>query len=91
MEAMVFKGMSDQDKGPKLLFYDGKIRMEEFINGRVLSIWECRNPVIIKAYAEAQVDMFFNKDIRDKYEKMEAINPDNMAIDKATKIWGPDL
>jgi hypothetical protein len=35
--------------------------MEEFIDGRVLSIWECRNPLIMEVYAEAQVDMYFNK------------------------------
>jgi predicted Ser/Thr protein kinase len=52
-EHLVFKSMSDQRKGPKLLFYNGKIRMEEFIDGRVLSIWECRNPLIMEVYAEA--------------------------------------
>ena len=47
--------------------------------------------MIMKAYAEVQVDMYFNKEIRDKYEKMLPINPNYMAIDEAIKVWGPSL
>lgn len=40
--------------------HDKTFRLEEFIDGRPLSIWEFRNEVFMEAYSKAIVDFNFN-------------------------------
>ena len=50
IEATVFKSMSDSGYGPKLIFQNSEYRIESFFDGRPLTIWELRNPVIMGRY-----------------------------------------
>jgi thiamine kinase-like enzyme len=56
VEAIIFKQASDRGIGPKLVFQNSEYRIEEFLNGRPLSIWELRNPFVYKQIAR----MIFN-------------------------------
>ena len=53
IEAIIFKYMSDQSLGPKLIFQNSNYRLEQFFNGRPLTIWEMRNPALMKFFARA--------------------------------------
>ena len=57
IEATVFKAMSDSGLGPKLVFQNSEYRIESFFDGRPLTIWELRNPVIMDRYVQAIFDM----------------------------------
>ena len=58
-EAAYFQCMSDSGLGPKLIAYDPDLlyRIEEFFEGRPLTIWELRNPVMMQSYAKAVFNM----------------------------------
>jgi len=58
--------------GPKLYFQDDEFRIESFFDGRPITIWEMRNPVLQAAYAKAIFDFNFNADAR---EQIQAIKP----------------
>ena len=49
--------MSESGLGPKLFFQNSEYRIENFIEGRPLSIWELRNPVIAEKFVEAIFSM----------------------------------
>ena len=48
VEATIFESMSSQGLGPKLLFQNTEYRIEEFFDGRQITIWEMRNPSVLK-------------------------------------------
>jgi predicted Ser/Thr protein kinase len=52
LEALIFNSLSDQQIGPKNIFSNDVFRIEEFIQGRPISIWEMRNPIIMKKVVE---------------------------------------
>lgn len=54
--------MSDQGLGPRCLFQNEDYRIESFFEGRPISVWEMRNPVILAKFVDALVDFNFNKD-----------------------------
>ena len=56
MEAAVFQAMSDSGLGPKLIFANEDFRIEHFVDGRPLSVWEMRNPLIMKQVCKAIYD-----------------------------------
>ena len=47
IEHTIFKTMSDSGQGPKMIAHQDDYRIEGFIESRVLSIWEMRNPVFM--------------------------------------------
>ena len=47
LEALIFEELSAQKIGAKLLHANDKYRIEGFFDGRPISIWEMRNPVIM--------------------------------------------
>ena len=49
--------MSDSGQGPKLIGTEDDYRIEGFIESRVLSIWEMRNPVLMEKFVQAVYDM----------------------------------
>ena len=40
--------MSDEGKGPKCYYCNDKYRIEEFVDSRALTLFELRNPTILK-------------------------------------------
>ena len=48
--------MSDSGLGPKLIYANADFRIEHYIEGRPLSIWEMRNPYIMKKVARVIYD-----------------------------------
>lgn len=61
VEQAVFLTKSEDGTGPKLYFQDKEYRVEGFFEGRPLSIWEMRNPLIYKKYGEMICDFNFDK------------------------------
>lgn len=81
--------MSDQGLGPKCLFYNDEYRIESFFEGRPISIWEMRSPVILNQILNCLVDFNFNKDCVAKIAAHRPLDNQNLAIDVAIKEWGP--
>ena len=52
-EATVFRCMSDSGLGPNLIYQCDAYRIETFVQGRPLSIWEMRSPVIMQSVVNA--------------------------------------
>lgn len=60
IEQAIFKAMSDDGSGPKMFFQNDKFRIEEFFEGRPLTLWEMRNPLIFENFAKKICDFNFN-------------------------------
>lgn len=60
IEQAIFKAMSDDGSGPKMFFQNNKFRIEEFFEGRPLTLWEMRNPMIFENFARKICDFNFN-------------------------------
>jgi hypothetical protein len=52
--------MSDGNLGPKMFFQNDKFRIEEFFEGRPITLWEMRNPMIFGNFAGKICDFNFN-------------------------------
>ena len=57
IEKAIFKSMSDSGIGPKLFYQGNNYRIEEYIEGRQLSIWELRNPYMLELFAKTIFEM----------------------------------
>lgn len=60
IEEAIFKTKSEDGTGPKLYFMNNDYRIEGFFEGRPISIWEMRNPLIYLDYARFICDYNFN-------------------------------
>ena len=72
--------------GPRLLHQDQDFRIEQYIEGRPLSIWEMRNPTIMKVITKAIYDFHNTSGIADSVNK--PFDRDNLAIDHFIDDWG---
>ena len=79
--AAVFQAMSDSGLGPKLIFANEVFRIEHFVDGRALSVWEMRNPQIMKQVAKAIYHFHHSSGAADKVLGLKPINKDKLAID----------
>ena len=91
VEALIFKIASDQGLGPKLLYQCEDFRIEGFLDGRPLTIWELRNPCFMSAYVNKIYEFHSNKVMRDEISQLLPIDPENLAIDKVINEWAPKL
>lgn len=57
IEYTIFKSMSDSGQGPKMYGQQEDFRIEGFIESRVLSIWEMRNPAMMDMFVQAIFEM----------------------------------
>jgi thiamine kinase-like enzyme len=69
MENELFQSLSDQGIGPKLYYQCAEYRIEGFFLSRPLTIFEMRNDIFLRAYAEKICDFNYNKDAKSKVEK----------------------
>jgi len=80
--------MSDSGLGPKLIFANEFFRIEHFVDGRALSVWEMRNPQIMKQVAKAIYHFHHSSGAADKVLGLKPINKDKLAIDHYLIDWG---
>ena len=85
VEAAIFKSMSDQGLGPKLIFWNYQYRIEEFFEGRSLSLWEVRNPTIMQLVAKVIFEFNFNQDAIDKVLAIKPLNIEKLGVDSAVE------
>lgn len=70
---------------------NSEYRIESFYQGRPMTIWEMRNPTIIKHAIEMICDYNFDKNIRDKIMNIYPINQKNLQINTILNSWGNQL
>ena len=63
IELAIVESKSLDGTGPKVHYHDMTYRIEDFFNGRAISIWEMRNPLIIDKYADLICDYNFCPDV----------------------------
>lgn len=80
-EAIVFEVMSAQGMGPQCFYQDDDFRIEQFFEGRPLSIWELRSPVILRKLMRALVSLHFNKEAIDQVQAHKPLDVSNLGID----------
>lgn len=77
--------------GLKLFHQDEFFRIEEFFEGRPLSLWEMRNPIIAKRYADKICDFNFNPLAQKYVKEIEPLDEENLFIHQVINEWGPNL
>ena len=60
MENTLFRTMSEAGLGPKLIHGTSAFRIEGFVEGRPLTIWELRSPIIMEETVKALFGMHNN-------------------------------
>ena len=83
--------MSTSGQGPALIAQNSEegYRIEGFIDGRVLSIWEFRNPVIMDKFAQAIYQFHTESGVGESIEPLTPMDKDHLGIDIAIDEWGP--
>jgi hypothetical protein len=66
VEQAIFLAKSEDKTGPALYVQNDSFRIEEFYEGRPITLWEMRNPLIQEKYAEQICHFNFNK-LANKY------------------------
>lgn len=91
VEALIFRIASEQELGPKLLFQCPDFRLEAFLEGRPLSIWEMRNPVFMDAFVDKIFNFNFNETLQTELAKILPLDRENLFADVAANKWGPEV
>ena len=81
--------MSDTGLGPKLIYHDQDYRIEHFVPGRPLSIWEMRSPVIMQAVVQALYNMHSRSGISEAIDLIRPLEHSRMGVEIAISEWGP--
>lgn len=89
VESTIFKAMSESGLGPKLFFQNSEYRIENFIEGRPLTIWEMRNPVIAEKFVEAIFNMHTKSGIAEAMQEVQPFDSSRMGVQIAVDQWGP--
>lgn len=66
LEAIIFTNMSERGLGPKLVVQNSDFRIEHFFDGRPLTIWEMRNPAVMKQVAKEIFAMHHKSGLAEK-------------------------
>ena len=64
-------------------------RIEEFLDARVITIWEMRNPVIMKNFVEKLFKMHTEAGIGEALKDHRPFDKTKLGIDVAINEWGP--
>jgi len=89
VEATLFEEMSEAGLGPKLIHGSAKFRIEGFFEGRPLTIWELRNPVVMEEATKAIFEFHYNNRAIDAIHAIIPMQWDRLGIDTAIEEWGP--
>ena len=74
-----------------MFYQNSKFRIEQFFEGRPLTLWEMRNPMIYKNFARNICDFNFNSQAQKDVNEIEELDPNNLFIHQVIKQWGPNL
>ena len=89
VEAAIFESMAERGLGPQIIHSEHEFRLEEFISGRPLSIWEMRNPVIMDSIARAIYDFHYESGSAEKVQNIKPVDSNSLLIDFFINDWGP--
>ena len=67
--------MSEEGTGPKCFYQDDRYRIEEFFEGRPLTLWEMRNPVVAQSFAKKICDFNFSPKAQKDVNEVEPLDP----------------
>ena len=81
--------MSDAGLGPKLIQHQETFRIEEFFAGRPISIWEMRNPVIMRKFVHAIHDFHTRSGASAAIDAIKPLAESKMGVEIAIDEWGP--
>ena len=81
--------MSDKGLGPQLVYQNDDFRIESFFDGRPLTIWEMRNPTIMRLVAKAIYEMHHVSGSAERVQEYRPLDKSQLAIDKIINEWGP--
>ena len=62
-------------------------RIESFFEGRPLTIWEMRNPTMMKLFARKIFEFNFNQAAISKISAFKPINKDHLGLDIRINNW----
>ena len=65
-------------------------RIEGFIEGRPMSIWEMRNPIIQSQYANVICDFNFDVNLQKKISEFYKLDTNNLVFHQAVNQWAPN-
>jgi hypothetical protein len=91
VEQAIFKAAADAGIGPKMFYQDDKFRIEGFFNGRPITLWEMRNPVIASTLAKEICDFNFNEEATRSVQNIEPLDYKNLFIHQVISKWGSNL
>ena len=91
IEEAIFKTKSEDGTGPKLYFMNNDYRIEGFFEGRPISIWEMRNPLIYLDYARFICDYNFNSVAQKRIMEFKQMDENDLFIHQVLRDWGPTL
>jgi len=80
IEEAIFRTKSDDGSGPKLYFMNSEYRIEGFFEGRPISIWEMRNPLIYLEYARFICDYNFNAVAQKRISEFKKVDERDLFI-----------
>ena len=83
--------MSVMGLGAKLIYECTTFRIESFFEGRPLTIWELRNPVIIEEVVKAIFGFHNNNRAQEAIEEIIPMQPSKLGIDTAIDDWAPKV
>jgi len=81
--------MSDDGSGPLLIGQNETFRIEGFIDGRPLTIWELRNPIIQLEYAQVICHFNFDSNMQKKLSEFCDLDTNKLVIHEAIDVWAP--
>jgi len=61
--------------------------LEGFFEGRPISIWEMRNPLLMEKFADTIFEYNFNPVLREACQKINAIDEKSLYIDLIINKW----
>jgi len=89
VENAVFKTLSDQKMGPRCYYQCGEYRVEEFFHSRPLTIFEMRNDIFMKAFAEKICHFNFNQKAIE--EVLPFMPKTKRVLDQVFENWYPKV
>lgn len=66
-------------------------RIESFWNGRPMSIFEMRNPMLLNTITKQLCDFNFDHKVREEISKFNPIDTDNLQFHTVLKEWGSQV
>ena len=91
IESRLFESMSEMGLGAKLIYECADFRIESFFEGRPLTIWELRNPVVMEEAVKAIFGFHNNHRANDAIEELMPMQPHKLGVDTAIDEWAPQV